>query len=69
MRLLIRTLFLVGYIMIGIGINTAAPHYPQYGASSSIWADIHSTIQYVISILSWPLAQWGPSFTLGKWTP
>jgi hypothetical protein len=48
------------YILIGIFINTASPHLPST-------ASAHSWIQYIISVLFWPLSLWEPSFTLGEW--
>jgi hypothetical protein len=54
------------YILIGIFYNTAPPHIPPVTATL---ATLHSWIQYVISILFWPLSFWHPTFTLGKWTP
>ena len=54
------------YILIGIFYNTASPHIPP---TTATLAALHSWIQYFISILSWPLSFWHPTFTLGKWTP
>ena len=54
------------YILIGIFYNTAPPHIPSTAAS---FTSLHSWIQYFISILSWPLSFWHPTFTVGKWTP
>ena len=59
-------LIIVIYILIGIFINTAPPHLPHAVASL---AALHSWLQYFISVLSWPLSLWGPTFTIGKWTP
>ncbi len=67
----LRTLFsvrglLIGlYFLIGVFLNTAAPHVP---ASPATAAGLHSWLQYFISILFWPLSLWHPEFTTGKWT-
>jgi hypothetical protein len=59
--------FLVAiYILIGVFLNTAAPHLPTSPSSAST---LHSWGQYVISVLFWPLGLWHPTFTLGKWRP
>jgi hypothetical protein len=47
-------------------VNTAPPHVPTAGASLN---SLHSWVQYLISILFWPLSFWTPSFTVGKWHP
>ncbi|MGO9505087.1 MAG: hypothetical protein ACLPUO_26745 [Streptosporangiaceae bacterium] len=54
------------YILIGVLVNTAAPHLPTTAGSL---AALHSWAQYIISVLFWPLSFWGPTFTVGKWTP
>jgi hypothetical protein len=54
------------YILIGVFYNTAPPHIPSTAAS---FTSLHSWIQYFISIVSWPLSFWHPTFTVGKWTP
>ncbi len=54
------------YILIGIFYNTAPPHIPPTAAS---FTSLHSWIQYFISILSWPLSFWHPTFSVGKWIP
>ena len=54
------------YILIGVVLNTAAPHVPATPDSASL---LHSWCQYIISVLFWPLSLWHPTFTLGKWTP
>ena len=59
-------LFIAAYILIGVFYNTAAPHLP--GTPNSV-SSLHSWLQYIISILFWPLSLWHPTFTLGKWTP
>jgi hypothetical protein len=59
-------LLIVIYILIGIFVNTAAPHLPHTPTS---FQALHSWAQYFISVLFWPLGLWGPTFTLGKWTP
>jgi hypothetical protein len=67
----LRTLFSVRgaliavYILIGVFVNTAAPHLPASPANA---AGIHSWIQYFISVFFWPLGLWQPIFTFGKWT-
>ena len=53
------------YILIGVFYNTASPHVPATAASLT---SVHSWIQYFISILTWPLSFWHPTFTVGKWT-
>lgn len=66
-----RTLFswtglaIAAYILIGVFVNTAPPHFP--GSPSSVLG-LHSWIQYGISVFFWPLSLWHPIFTLGKWT-
>jgi hypothetical protein len=59
-------LLIVVYILIGVFANTASPHIPS---TTAAWASLHSWIQYLISILTWPLSFWHPTFTVGKWTP
>jgi hypothetical protein len=54
------------YILIGVFYNTVPPHFPSTAAS---FTSLHSWIQYVISIVFWPLSFWHPTFTVGKWTP
>jgi hypothetical protein len=61
-----RGLAIALYILIGVFLNTAAPHLPT---SPSTASSLHSWGQYVISVLFWPLGLWHPIFTLGKWTP
>lgn len=56
------------WIIIGIGVNTAAPHYPTFSGQFSIWQELHSLVQYIISVVLWPLSLWTPNFTTGKWT-
>jgi len=56
------------YIIIGIGVNTAAPHYPTFSGNFGINAELHSLAQYIISVGLWPLTLWHPEFTIGKWT-
>ncbi len=53
------------YILIGVFVNTAPPHLPSTAGGL---ASLHSWVQYVISVLFWPLSFWSPSFTVGKWT-
>jgi hypothetical protein len=59
-------IFIVIYILIGVFVNTAPPHVPTAGANLN---SLHSWVQYLISILFWPLSFWTPSFTVGKWQP
>lgn len=54
------------YILIGVFFNTAPPHLPTTAGS---FASVHSWVQYIISILFWPLALWHPTFIVGKWEP
>jgi hypothetical protein len=61
-----RGLLIAIYILIGVFLNTAAPHLPTNPSNAS---SLHSWGQYLISILFWPLGLWHPTFTLGKWTP
>ena len=56
--------FIVIYTLIGVFYNTAPPHIPS---TTGGLASLHSWIQYFISILSWPLSFWHPTFTVGKW--
>ncbi len=56
------------YVVIGIGVNTAAPHYPQFGQNFGPGVLLHSLVQYIISVMLWPLSLWSPTFTVGKWT-
>lgn len=58
----------LAYVLIGIGINTAAPHYPSFTGNFGPSAELHSLVQFVISVMLWPLSFWGPTFTVGKWT-
>jgi hypothetical protein len=62
-----RGLLIAVYILIGVFTNTASPHLP--GSVGGLVATLHSWVQYLISVLFWPLALWHPTFTLGKWTP
>ena len=59
-----RGLLIVVYILVGVFVNTAAPHLPTPAFNG---AALHSWIQYFISILFWPLSFWHPSFTVGQW--
>jgi hypothetical protein len=52
------------YVLVGVFLNTAAPHIP---AKPDSIAGIHSWLQYGISVLFWPLSLWRPEFTTGKW--
>ena len=58
-------IFLI-YFLIGIFYNTASPHFPSTAAS---FTSVHSWIQYFISILTWPISFWHPTFSVGKWIP
>ena len=66
----LKTLFsttgiLIGvYILIGVFVNTASPHLP--GSPATV-GGLHSWVQYIISVLFWPLSFWTPTFTVGKW--
>ena len=59
-------LLIVVYILIGVFFNTAPPHLPVTTATAD---SLHSWAQYLISVLTWPLSLWHPTFTVGKWTP
>jgi hypothetical protein len=61
-----KGLLIMVYILIGVFLNTASPHLPATPSSAS---SLHSWVQYLISILFWPLSLWTPTFTLGKWAP
>ena len=56
------------YILIGMYINTASPHIPQFTGGFGPSVMLHSLVQYIISVMLWPLSLWGPTFTVGKWT-
>ena len=66
----LRTLFgrtgllIVGYTLIGVFVNTAAPHLPPQQFTTLA---LHSWVQYFISIMFWPLSLWHPTFTVGEW--
>jgi hypothetical protein len=62
----VRGLLIALYILIGVFVNTASPHLP---ATPSSVSSLHSWVQWIISILFWPLSLWHPTFTFGKWTP
>jgi hypothetical protein len=59
-----KGLLIVAYILIGVFVNTAAPHIPTAAFSG---AALHSWIQYFISIFFWPLSFWHPAFSSGQW--
>jgi hypothetical protein len=59
-----KGLFIVIYILIGVFVNTTAPHLP---AATFSFVSLHSWVQYFISILFWPLSFWHPTFSVGKW--
>jgi hypothetical protein len=56
------------YVIVGIGVNTTPPHYPTFSGNFGAGVELHSLVQYVISIMLWPLSFWHPEFTVGKWT-
>ena len=56
------------YVLLGIGINTSPPHYPTFSGQFGLGVELHSVVQYVISVMLFPLSFWGPTFTVGKWT-
>jgi uncharacterized protein involved in cysteine biosynthesis len=56
-------LLIVVYILIGVFFNTASPHLPTTGGN------LHSWVQYFLSVLFWPLSFWTPTFNVGKWAP
>jgi hypothetical protein len=64
----LKTLFsatgilIVIYVLIGVLVNTAAPHLPTTAGGT-----LHSWVQYFISVFFWPLSFWHPTFTMGKW--
>jgi hypothetical protein len=57
-------LLIMAYILIGVFVNTAPPHLPPLVFSLDA---LHSWIQYVISVLFWPLSFWHPTFSVGQW--
>jgi hypothetical protein len=59
-----KGIVIVIYILIGVFVNTSAPHLPT--AAFNL-AALHSWVQYFISILFWPLSFWHPTFNVGKW--
>ena len=59
-------LLIIVYILIGVFFNTSPPHLPVTAATAG---SLHSWAQYLISVLTWPLSLWHPTFTVGKWTP
>jgi hypothetical protein len=61
----VKGLLIGGYILIGVFVNTAAPHLPIVPNSVE---SIHSWVQWFISVFFWPLSLWRPEFTTGKWT-
>lgn len=56
------------YVLLGIGINTSPPHYPTFSGQFGLGVELHSVVQYVISVMLFPLSFWSPTFTVGKWT-
>jgi hypothetical protein len=65
-RLIFTTsgLFIAAYILVGVFHNTAAPHLPAFAFSTRA---LHSWVQYVISVLFWPLSFWHPTFSVSHW--
>ena len=59
-------MLIVIYILLGVFVNTAAPHVPAIAATPQ---SLHSWVQYFVSILFWPLSFWSPTFTVGEWRP
>ena len=55
------------YLIIGVYVNTAAPHLPQFN-SNNAGLELHSWVQYVTSVFFWPLSFWHPTINVGKWT-
>ena len=55
------------YVIVGIGVNTAAPHYPSFSGNFGPSVELHSLVQYLISVMLWPLSFWQPTFTVGQW--
>lgn len=56
------------WIIIGIGVNTTPPHYPTLSGNFGLGVELHSIVQYILSVMLWPLSFWAPAFTVGKWT-
>jgi hypothetical protein len=54
------------YILVGVFVNTGAPHLPTTPGNLG---NLHSWVQYAISVMFWPLSFWKPNFTVGKWNP
>jgi len=63
----VRGMMIAVYFLIGVFLNTAAPHLPTHAPASV--AGLHSWVQWIFSVLFWPLGLWKPELTLGKWTP
>ncbi len=57
-------LFIAIYILIGVFYNTAPPHLPTVAFTLPA---LHSWVQYLISVLLWPLSFWHPTFSVGRW--
>jgi hypothetical protein len=57
-------LFIIIYTIIGVFYNTAPPHLPTVAFSL---AALHSWIQYLISIVLWPVSFWHPTFSVSPW--
>jgi hypothetical protein len=62
----VRGLVLAIYLFIGIAVNTAAPHIPSYNGQD-ITLSLHSWVQYITSVIFWPLSFWQPTLSVGKW--
>lgn len=60
-----RGLAVAAYVIIGVFVNTAAPHLP--GSPGNVQG-LHSWVQWFISVFFWPLSLWRPEFTVAKWT-
>ena len=56
------------YVVIGVGVNTTSPHFPQFDSGFGPLVILHSLTQYIISVMLWPLSLWSPTLTVGKWT-
>ena len=57
-------LIIAAYILIGVFYNTAPPHLPPVAFTL---AALHSWIQYLISVLFWPLSFWLPPLSVAQW--
>jgi hypothetical protein len=57
-------IFIVIYTLIGVLYNTAPPHIPAVALTG---AAFHSWVQYIVSVLFWPLSFWHPIFSFSQW--